>query len=89
MELSIQIAKFKFHQYELRAVSPNLMLAKVTRYTVYIWTYLKNAVGHYNIMLYENIITQRSLTARTSMCSSPQYGTAPTACITTKRKGNF
>ena len=35
MALSIQIAKLKFHQYELRAVSPNLILAKVTRYTVY------------------------------------------------------
>ena len=34
MELSIQIAKFKFPQYELRAVTPNLMLAKVTRYMV-------------------------------------------------------
>ena len=32
--LSIQITKFKSHQYELRAVSPNLMLAKVTHYTV-------------------------------------------------------
>ena len=35
MTLSIQIAKFKFRQYQLRAVSPNLMLAKVTRYTVH------------------------------------------------------
>ena len=34
MALSIQIAKFKFHQYELRAVSPNLMLAKVTHHPV-------------------------------------------------------
>ena len=34
MMLSIQIAKFKFHQYQVRAVLPNLMLAKVTRYTV-------------------------------------------------------
>ena len=34
MVLSIQIAKFKFHQYELRAVSPNLMLTNVTRYTI-------------------------------------------------------
>ncbi len=35
MALSIQIAKLKFHQYELRAVSPSLMLAKVTHYMVY------------------------------------------------------
>ena len=34
MVLSIQIAKFKFHQYELRAVSPNLMLA-MQSYPVY------------------------------------------------------
>ena len=34
MTLCILIAKFKFHQYERRAVSPNLMLAKITRYTV-------------------------------------------------------
>ena len=35
MTPSIQIAKFKFRQYQLRAVSPNLMLARFTRYTVY------------------------------------------------------
>ena len=36
MMLSIQIAKFKFRQYQLRATLPNnLMLAKVTHYTVY------------------------------------------------------
>ena len=35
MMLSIQIAKFKFHQYQLRAVSPNLMLTIITHYTVY------------------------------------------------------
>ena len=34
MVLSIQITKFKFHQYKLRAVSSNLMLAKVTHHTV-------------------------------------------------------
>ena len=34
MTPSIKIAKFKFHQYVLRAVSPNLLLAKVSRYTV-------------------------------------------------------
>ena len=34
MTLSIQIAKFKFHQYQLRAASPNLMLTKITCYTV-------------------------------------------------------
>ena len=34
MMLSIQIAKFKFRQCQLRAISPNLMLAKITRYTV-------------------------------------------------------
>ena len=31
---SIQITKFKFFQYHWRAISPNLMLAKVTRYTI-------------------------------------------------------
>ena len=36
MTLSMQMAKFKFRQYQLRAVSPNLMLAKITRYTVHI-----------------------------------------------------
>ena len=35
MTLSIQITKFKSHQYRMRAVSPNLMLAKVTCYTVH------------------------------------------------------
>ena len=35
MTLSIQIAKFKSCQYQLRAIGlPNLMLAKVTCYTV-------------------------------------------------------
>ena len=34
MMLSIQIAKFKFCQYQLRAVSPSSMLAKVIRYAV-------------------------------------------------------
>ena len=29
--LSIQITKFKFRQYQLKAISPNLMLAKITR----------------------------------------------------------
>ena len=33
--LSIQIAKVIFHQYQLKPVLPNLMLAKITRYTVY------------------------------------------------------
>ena len=31
---SIQIAKLKIYQYHLGAISPNLMLAKVSRYTV-------------------------------------------------------
>ena len=34
--VSIQIAKFKFCQYQMRAVLPNLMLGKVTCYIVYI-----------------------------------------------------
>ena len=34
MVVGIQIAKFKLCQYQLTAISPNLMLAKVTRYTV-------------------------------------------------------
>ena len=40
MMLSIQITKFKFRQYQLRAVLPDLMLAKVTRYTVCIFYFL-------------------------------------------------
>ena len=35
MRLSIQIIKFKFHEYQMRAVLPNLMLAKVICYTVH------------------------------------------------------
>ena len=35
MTLSIQITKFKFHQYQLKAILPNLMLTKLTHYTVY------------------------------------------------------
>ena len=35
MVVSVQIAKFKLRQYQWRAILPNLMLAKVTRYTVY------------------------------------------------------
>ena len=38
MVLRIQIAKFKFCQYQLRANSPNLMLARLSRYTVYTFT---------------------------------------------------
>ena len=34
MMLYVQIAKFKFRQYQMRAVSPNLILAKVTHYVV-------------------------------------------------------
>ena len=34
MALRVQIAKFKFCQYLLKANSPNLMLANVSRYTV-------------------------------------------------------
>ena len=33
LALSIQIAKFKIQQYQLRAILPNLILAKITRYT--------------------------------------------------------
>ena len=35
MALRIQIAKFKSHLYQLRANSPNSMLAKVSLYMVY------------------------------------------------------
>ena len=35
MMLITQIVKFKSHQYQMRAVSPNLMLAIVTRYMVH------------------------------------------------------
>ena len=34
MALSIQIAKFKLYQYQLRAISPKLMLSNVSHYTV-------------------------------------------------------
>ena len=37
MTLSIQIAKFKLRQYQLRAISPHLVLAKFTRYMVRIY----------------------------------------------------
>ena len=33
MTPNIQIAKFKFCQYQMRAVSPNLMFVKLTHYT--------------------------------------------------------
>ena len=35
MMLIIQIAKFKSHQYQMRVTSPNFMLTKIIRYTVY------------------------------------------------------
>ena len=35
MILIIKITKFKSHQYQVRTISPNLMLAKVTHYTVH------------------------------------------------------
>ena len=35
MALRIQIANFKFHQYLQRANLPNLMLTKLSHYTVY------------------------------------------------------
>ena len=39
MTLNIQLAKFKFHQYQTRAILLNFMLTKVTHYTVIIiWT---------------------------------------------------
>ena len=34
MPMALNIAKFKFHQYQLRAISPKLMLAKITHYMV-------------------------------------------------------
>ena len=42
MALRIQIANFNFHQYLLRANSSNLMLAKLSRYTVYYTHYTKS-----------------------------------------------
>ena len=45
MTVSIQIAKFKFQQYQLKAVSSNLMLAKVTCYTVVCNLYMKMVKG--------------------------------------------
>ena len=37
MTLSIQITKFKFRQYQVRAVLPNLLLTNVTCYTVHVF----------------------------------------------------
>ena len=34
MTLNIQIAKFKFRQYQLIAISPNLTLTKIIHYMV-------------------------------------------------------
>ena len=34
MTLNIQLAKFEFRQYQMRAVLPNFMFTKVTRYTI-------------------------------------------------------
>ena len=49
MTLSIQIAKFKFRQHQVRTVSPNLMLSKVTCFTVVDRRWAKNLHG-YNIL---------------------------------------
>ena len=35
MMISNQIAKFKFFQYQLRAISRNLMFTKISHYAVY------------------------------------------------------
>ena len=45
MAVRIQIANFKLCQYQQRAISPNLMLAKVTHYTV-----CKVEIGEFNII---------------------------------------
>ena len=37
MALRIQITKSKFHHYQLRVNSPNLMLTKVTHYMVHVY----------------------------------------------------
>ena len=34
MAVSIEIVKFKLHHYEMRAISPSLMLTKVTHYNM-------------------------------------------------------
>ena len=39
MVLRIQIGKFRFHQYLLRANSPNLVLTKPSHYTVLTWSF--------------------------------------------------
>ena len=43
MALRIQIAKFKFHQYLQRANLQNLMLTKLSHYTVYIYYIIATA----------------------------------------------
>ena len=51
MTLSIQIAEFKFRQYQLRAFLPNLMLAKVipaiqyTRNAIRVKTWAKHEIS--------------------------------------------
>ena len=45
VHLSIQIAKFKFCQYQLRAVSPNLMLVKVPAIRYVSCSIVMKAVG--------------------------------------------
>ena len=44
MTLSIQIAKFKICQYQVRAVLPNLMLSKLTSCTVHSHMFSQSAV---------------------------------------------
>ena len=53
MTLYIKIAKFKFCQYQVRAISPNLMLTKITRYyTVQREHTVQVQYGTYNVVLY-------------------------------------
>ena len=56
MALGIQIAKFKFRQYLLRANSPNLMLAKLSRYNYGNYTFVYVASMSY-FKIYSRLAT--------------------------------
>ena len=70
MALRIQIAKFKFRQYPVRANSPNSMLAKLSRYTVLL-NHLQQSCPSYLCM-------PPSTSTATPWIWAPSYSNAPT-----------